>query len=199
MGRFEDLVAQAREGDTEALDALESEFSGSSLRQQAEAGTQAQRQLEEQAPLVREAKFTRLVNDLPEDLQSVGLTVEDVGDVDPNELTIETLSDRARSKQEAEQARLETMAESQGFESVEAFQAALEATKQTNTERTKNMEAIGSGVASGSGGSVEEPPEEPFDAMKGAHDDARQRGLPKDKAMGEGMEALLAAQAPLEE
>ncbi len=198
MGRFEDLMIKVREGDQEAIDALESEFSGSALRKQAEAGAAAQAKLDTRTPLAREAALGRLVDDLPEELKGVEMSSEDFEGVDPEDLTIENVSTVARSKHEAQEAALGELAKSQGFESMEAFQEAMEAGRTKTAEKVSTMNKIGGGTTSGGGAPVPDEVTEPFDDMKIAYDGARKEGKSQDKAMGIGIEALLTAQAPVD-
>ncbi len=198
MGRYEDLLQEVRDGSTEAIDSLESEFGGSSLRKQAEAGVKAQTLLEEQTPLAREGAFNRLVNDLDEELREVPLSVEDFMDVSPQDLTIDVVSSKARSKLDTAEASLREQAEAQGYDSVEEFQKALEAVKKETTKKVDDMNAIGGGTTSGGSDPVPDEVEEPFDAMDTAYKASRKEGKSQDKAMGVGIEALLTAQAPVD-
>lgn len=198
MGRYEDLLAAAKGGDQSAFEALGTEFSGTALRKQAEDGAAAQKKATEYAGLAREAKLGKVVSDLPEELKGVALSVEDFSDINPEDLTIEKVSEKARSKAAAETASLAKLASAQGFESVEAFQAAMEAAKATQTKKVATMTAIGGGTSSGSGGPIPVSDPEPFEAMKTDYDAARKAGMSQDKAMGKGMEALLGAASPVE-
>ena len=57
MGKFEDLIQSARDGDTEALKTLEEEVSGSNLRDQVEAATKSAKDNE---PYIRVGKFNAI-------------------------------------------------------------------------------------------------------------------------------------------
>lgn len=198
MGRYEELLAKAKTGDKEAFEALETEFSGTALRKQAEEGAAAQGKLVEYAGLAKEAKLSKVVNDLPEELKGVALSVEDFADLNPEDLTIEKVSEKARTKQAAAKESLKALATANGFETVEAFQEAMDAAKQANAGKVKTMTSIGGGTGSGSGGPIPAESGEPFDHMKKAYDEARKEGKSQDKAMGRGMEALLANAVPIE-
>ena len=189
MGRFEDLVQQAREGDAEALDALETEFSGSALREKAEKAESLEQELQKVRPLQRKARFDELVGKLDEGLQSV-LSVDDVGDVEPNELTLEQLQDLATNKAEQRQATRLAAAQEAGFETVEEYESALETVKRNKEQRRQSMEDVGGGVASsgGEGGGVEPTR---FDQGKEAFDAAKASGATDDIARAAFVDSLL--------
>jgi hypothetical protein len=194
MGRFEDLVAQAREGDTEALDALEQEFSGSALREQAEEAGQYKAKFEKLVPLARKNRVEELVGKLPDDLKDVGLGAEDFGDFDPDSLTLEQVQDRAKAKSEQAQATRLAAAQEAGFDSVEEYQEALETVKQQKATRKQGMESVAGGVASSGG----EPPgaNEPSgrELAKEAFDASKEQGRTDDVALAASVSAILEAQ-----
>jgi len=200
MGRFEDLIEQAKEGDIEALNALESEFSGSTLRQQAEEAAALKTKLEQSMPLLRKARLDDLVARLDEDMRAVGLGVEDFGDFDPDDLTLEKVQDAAKQKVESTQAAKQSAAQAAGFESVEEYEQALSTVKQQQEQRRSNMEIVASGVASsggeapgtGQGQTLHEIGQEAFKT-------AKDEGRADDWAMANSVQAILDAQSPPEE
>jgi hypothetical protein len=200
MGRFEELLEKAREGDTSAIDTLQQEFGASTLREKAENAEKYQKAAETNLNLAIDGQIGRLRNELPEELRGMDLSAGDFGDVtDPTELTIERLTEKAESKQASSTRAKEAQAKELGFDSVEDLQQALDIAKQAKSERKEGMEKI-AGAASSSG--TAPPPSgegEPFEHMKESFDAAKARGRSDDRAMGEGVEALMAAQAPAEE
>jgi hypothetical protein len=199
MGRYEDLIAKAREGDTAALDDLEKEFSGSKLREKAEGYDALAAQVAGSQEFALEGKIGRLAPELPEQLRGMDLSAKDFEGVSLDELTIERLTEKAESKNASVEAQQKAMAEAAGFDSVEDLQKALDIVKQAEGEKTSKMEKI---AAAASGGGA--PPEtgdkkEPFEAMKADFEEAKAAGLAHDYAMGEGVHGLMAAQAPAEE
>ncbi len=191
MGKFEDLVQQAREGDAEALDELEKEFSGSNLREQQEAATQS---LKENESFIREGKFRHLMAELGED---VVLSMEDLEGVDSQDFTANLLREKAEDKSERVAAvRLEA-ATSAGFDSVEEYDKALEELKAKQAEEKAGMEALGGATASTSGG--QSPPtevEEPYDEALKDFEGAKKGGATQDVAMGEAAHTLMTIQHP---
>lgn len=193
MGAFEDLIARAREGETEALDELEQSFSGSSLRQIAEEN-KAWR--EKNLPLVRKAKFDDLVGQLDDDLKAAGLTADQFGNVDPDELTLDVVKARAtETLNQRRQAKL-AAAKDAGFETVEEYEAALQSVKQANEQRRQTLEAAGKGAASG-GGAGDAEPSDNYEAGMKDFNRARELGATTDEAMGEAVHTILARQAPV--
>ena len=83
MSKFEELIGQAKEGNIEALDQLEAEFSGSALREKAEKASELQAQVDQLAPFAKEAKIKSLKDSLPEAYQNVDLNADDLIDVAP--------------------------------------------------------------------------------------------------------------------
>lgn len=191
MGRYEDLIAQARDGDASALDALETEFGGSTLREKAEKADVLSKQVEKAMPLLRKQRLDDLAGKLADDLKEAGLDVGDFGDFDPDDLTLETVQEKAQAKLESTQASRLAQAKEAGFESVEEYTEALEAVKQQKQKRQEGMENVGGSVASSGG----EPPgsQEPTsrEAMQAGFDAAKERGLADDAAMAHGIESLL--------
>lgn len=196
MGRFEDLVEQAKEGDTDALDTLAEEFSGSALREQAEQASAFKSKYEEHLPVIRKARVDELVGKLDDDLREVGLGVDDFGDFDPDDLSLEQVQDKAKAKSEQVQATRLATAKEAGFDSYEEYQEALDAVKQSRQARQKGMEDVG-GAAASSGGA---PPgtSEPtlHDVGKEAFQTSKAEGRADDYALGDSIDAILAAQLP---
>jgi len=193
MGRFEDLIEQARTGDTDALEALESEFSGSTLREKAEEADVLRKRLQEAVPLVRKARFEELAGKLDESIRD-GLSVEDVNDMDPDSLTLEMLQDLGTTKNQQRQAQRLATAQDAGFDSVEDYETALEAVKQQRTTRTTGMESVAQGVASGSGDPSGGLEPTRYEKGKNAFEEAQKAGRTTDVAMAASVDAILADQ-----
>ncbi len=193
MGEFEDLIQRARDGDVEALDALETDFSGSSLRKQAEESAAWQKKAEAATPLLRQARFSELVGKLDDDLQDTGLTAEDFGEVEPDSLSLEMVRDRAKTRVEASQTQRLATAQEAGFETVEEYQEALTTVKEQKTAKREGMEAVTSGVASGSGESGEEVSR--FDKSHDAFKTAKKDGATDDVALAGFIDVNLAEQS----
>jgi hypothetical protein len=194
VGEFEDLIAKARSGDVEALDELESNFSGSALRGKAEEGDKFRQRAEALEPLARKARFSELVTSLDETMQGVGLTADDFADVPVDDLTSDLIRAKAQIKVEQVQATKQEAAKSAGFETVEEYEAALTAIRKQQDDRRGKLEAVGS--ASASGGGSEVPEEDAFIVGKADYDKARSMGASKDVALGEMVHTLLARQVP---
>lgn len=198
MGRFEDLVDKARQGDQEALDALESEFSGSSLRQRAEEADTYKTKYEAAIPLMRQSRLSEMMNRLDDDLKASGLTIEDFGDFDPETLSLEQVQDKAKAKIALAQESRMAAARAVGFDTVEEYEEALSAVKKQQEAKVAGMEAVAGGVA-GSGGSA--PGSEGQDLRevgKTAFAQVKAEGRSDDYALGGAIEAILDAQAPAE-
>lgn len=196
MGRFEDLIEQAKEGDTEALDALQSEFGGSTLREKAEKADDLEKKYQSALPHLRQARLDDLVAKLDDDLREVGLDIGDFGDFDPDDLSLETVQDKAKAKSENAQAAKLAVAKDAGFDSVEEYEEALATVKQAREQRRARMEDVAGGVASSGG----EPPgtgqeETPYEMGKKAFAAAKEAGEADDVGMARGIEAILDAQS----
>lgn len=193
MGKFEDLLKAAREGDDAALDELEKEFGGSNLRDQAEAATA---KLQENDPFIREGKFGALIRDNEID----GLTLSDVEEIATDDLTADLLREKAESKAQAKVAIQLDAAKDAGFETVEEFQEAMAEMKQKRTTTAAQAETIG-GTVSRSGGTPTppEPDQEPYDAALADFQAAKKGGMTDDKALGEATHTLMAEQHPAPE
>jgi hypothetical protein len=195
MGRFEDLLQQARDGDAAALDALGTEFSGSALREKAENAESYQAKLEANLPLIRKAKFADLFDQLDDELKASGLTAESLGEFDPDDLTLESVQLKAKSKLDEVQAGRLATAQAAGFDNVEEFDQAMETVKKQADERKANMESVGAGASSSGGepaGSGEET--DRHEIMQEAFAEAKKAGKADDRAMGAGIAALIDAQ-----
>jgi hypothetical protein len=198
MGRFEDLIAQAKAGDRKAIEALETEFSSSTLREKAEKSGTLESELAGAIPLARRGKFYESLAGLPEDLRSE-LKPEDVGEMPLGEITVDFLKGKAEAKQSARNEVLLDGAKAAGFDTVEEYTAALETVKQANAARKTGAESVGSGVASGAGGgqgggSGDEDAD--FNEAKEVYDKARKSGKTEDIALGNFIEKRLTQQAP---
>lgn len=190
MGKFEDLVQKARDGDEDALDELESEFSGSNLRDQVEAVSKS---LKENEPFVRQGKFQAL----REELGEVDLSLGDLEGVDTEHFTADLLREKVEEKLTNRTARQTEAAKEAGFESVEEYDKALEALKSDQAKKKVDMEVLGGATASTSGGQplpVEE--KEPYDAALEDFQSATKGGATHDIALGEAAHTLMAAQHP---
>jgi hypothetical protein len=194
MGEFEDLIEQVRSGDESALDTLQEKFSGSNLRTQAEQGAEWQKKYQESLPLVRKAKLEDLTGKLDESLRDVGLSADDFADVDPGDLNLELIQDAAKNKLEQKNAQRLAAAQDAGFETVEEYNTALETVKQKRTERKEGMEAVASGVASGSGEPGEGESDSLLDRGSKAFKEAKEAGKTDDLALASSLEAIMGAQ-----
>lgn len=194
MGDFEDLIAKARAGDVEALDELESNYSGTALRGKAEEGEKFRQRAEALEPLARKAKFSELVTTLDETMQAAGLTADDFGDVPVDDLTSDLIRAKAQIKVEQAQASKLEAAKASGFETVDEYEAALTSFRNQSKDRREKLEAIGTAASSGGGSEV--PEEDAFTVGKADYDKARKLGASKDVALGEMVHTLLARQVP---
>ena len=192
MGKFEDLVQQAREGDEEALNTLEKEFAGSNLREQSEAAVAT---LQENEPFIREGKFRALRQSLGDDGE--GLTLDDLEGVDSDDFSADLLREKAEEKSARKAATHLEAAKAAGFESVEDYDQALESLKSAQATKKEGMETLGAGTASTSGGQT--PPaevKEPYDAALDDFHGAQKDGATHDVALGEAAHTLMANQHP---
>ena len=190
MGTFEDLVQLARDGDTEALDTLEKEFSGSNLRDQQEAATKA---LKENEPFVRQGKFQAL----REELGEVDLSLEDLEGVDTDDFTDDLLREKVEEKLTKQADRQMASAKEAGFDSVEEYGKALEALKSEQAKKKEDMEVLGGATASTSGGqplpvTEKDPYEEALEEFEGS----TKGGATHDVALGDAAHAMMARQHP---
>lgn len=201
MGRFEDLLEQARAGDRKALDTLGVEFSSTSLREKAEKAGTLESELNEAIPLARRGKFYEMVAGLPEDLRNEVMP-EDVGDKPVSEITVELLKTTAETKVAARNAVLLDGAKAAGFDTVEEYTSALETVKQQTAKRKAGAESVGAGVASGTGDSGSgsgNDEDQDFDEARQVYDQARKSGKPEDEALGSFIERRLTQQAPAQQ
>ncbi len=200
MGEFEDLIQQVRDGDAEALDTLEADYGGSTLREKAELTDSLQKQVAEAAPFVRQARFSELVDKLDEPLKESGLTAEDFSDVDPSSLSLEMVRDKASARIETSQASKLAIATDAGFDTVEEYQEALTTVKETKTKKRTAMEAVTSGVASSGGEAGEGGEPSRFDKSHAAFKTAKDEGRSDDVALANFIDVNLAEQSePAEE
>ncbi len=200
MGEYEDLIQQVRDGDAEALDTLETQFGGSTLREKAELADSLQKQVDKAAPFVRQARFSELVDKLDEPLKESGLTAEDIGDGDPSSLSRERVRDRATARIESSQASKLAVATDAGFDTVEEYDEALTDVKERKTAKVKGMEAVTSGVASSGGQSGEGGEPTRFEKSHEAYKDAKTEGKTDDLALAAFIDVNLSDQSePAEE
>ena len=200
MGEYEDLIQQVRDGDAEALDTLETQFGGSTLREKAELADSLQKQVDKAAPFVRQARFSELVDKLDDSLKESGLTAEDFGDVDPSSLSLEMVRDKASARLEASQASRQAIATDAGFDTVEEYEEALTAVKERKTAKVKGMEAVTSGVASSGGQSGEGGEPTRFEKSHEAFKEAKTEGKTDDLALAAFIDVNLSEQSePVEE
>lgn len=191
MGKFEDLIQSVRDGDTEALETLEKEFSGSNLRDQVEAATQVAKDNE---PYIRVGRFNALITSLGEGIK---LSLEDLEGVDTQDFSEDLLREKADEKQTKMEAFKEDAAKAAGFESVEEYDKAMDAVKLKQTTDRKGLEALGGATASSSGGQVQPTePVDPWDESLVAYEEAKKSGATQDKAHGIAAHALMTAQHP---
>ena len=193
MGEFEDLIQQVRDGDADALNTLESDFGGSTLREKAELADSLQKQVDKAAPFVRQARFSELVDKLDEPLKESGLTADDFKDVDPNSLSLEMVRDKASARIETTQAQGLATAEAAGFDTVEEYQEALTTVKEQKEAKREGMEAVAGGVASG-GGEPSGGTESRFDKSNEAFKTAKTEGRSDDIALAAFIDVNLSEQ-----
>lgn len=191
MGKFEDLVQKARDGDMDALTELETEFGGSNLREQVDAANQT---LKDNDQYIRAGKFQALKSELGD---GVDLSLEDVEGVDSNDFSADLLREKADEKLAMQSAAHLVAATAAGFESVEEYDQALEALKSAQTKKKEDMETLGGPTASTSGGQT--PPveeQEPYEVALDEFQGAVKGGATHDVALGEAAHALMANQHP---
>jgi len=193
MSKFEELIKEIKDGNMEAVDKLESEFSGSALREKAEKAGELQAQVEALAPFAKEAKIKELQSNLPDKYSGVNLSADDLKDVDPTDITLETLIVKAEIKNQQQEKFVQQAAEAAGFESVEAYQSALDSVRPepsvSQPEALSDMETVASAVTNTSAGQ----PDNTVDTRKMAREvysEAKDGGKAHDYAMGEALEAL---------
>lgn len=197
MGEYEDLIQRAREGDTSALDELEQNYSGSTLRTKAEEADRWKQRYQEAMPHLRQARVDELKGKLSEDLRA-HVSADDFADTEPDSITLEALQDRASSRRESEQNRKLAAAQDAGFETVEEYEEALQAVKTQKSQRKSGMEEVGSGA---SGGGDPEGLDEPtrWDKSKEAYEKAKSEGATSDRALAAAIGAAIDDQLPEEE
>jgi len=192
---YEELVDKALAGDAEAAVELKEKYSGSNLRDQAETSS---KKLQEWAPLVKQQRLQEAVAALPEELRSYSVSLEDLGEVPPEGITTELVKSKAEAKQAAVLKLRQQAATDAGFETVEEYEQALSAIRKQKEATVKATELVGAAIGSSGGVVPPEAPKEPHEQMFDAHEAARKSGKTQDYAIGEGIEALFTAQAPVE-
>lgn len=190
MGDFEDLIQRARDGEADALDELQENYSGSALRAKAEEADKWKEQAEKATPLMRQARVNDLKDKVSEDLRDY-VNADDFEDADPESIDLEAVQDKAKARHAAQAEVRLNAAKDAGFDTVEEYEAALNAIKEQQDKRTSEMEEVG-GAASSSGG---EPgnaePHTRFDKVHAAFKSAKQEGRTDDVAMAHAVEAAL--------
>ena len=201
MGRYEDLLAQAKEEgtDSEAWDALQNEFGVSTLRDKANEADAFKDKYTKVLPVARKARLDELIGKLDEDLREAGLGVEDFGDFDPDDLSLEQVQDKAKSKRESTQVQKLAIAKDAGFETVEEYTEALEAAKTQKTQRREGMESVAGGVSSSGGEPAGTDEPTLLETGKAAFDKSKTDNESDDVALARTVDAILSAQAPTEE
>lgn len=197
MGEFEDLLDQAESGNTEAVATLREKFGESTLRDQAGEAGALRKQREEDAPLLREAKLARFQKELGDDL-GVDITIEDLGTVDPSEITKEFVESTAKVKLEKQTQARTTAAREAGFDNVEDYNKAMTTLKKEQDTKLAAMQAIGGATSSASGAPPgSEPTVTPFEAGKKTFEEAKDLGQTDDEALAEAAHSIMAIQAPV--
>jgi hypothetical protein len=194
MSKFEELIEQAEEGNMDALAQLKAEFSGSALREKAEKAAALQEQVDQLAPFAREAKIKSLKDSLPEQFKNVDLTSDDLVDVAPSDITLETLIIKAQGKQKAQADFMAQAAKMAGFDNVEEYQKALDSIKKpvSETQPTQTVSDMEK-IATAATGTASGMPDNSVNTRKLAtetYKNAKQSGRADDYAIGEAIEAL---------
>jgi hypothetical protein len=194
MSKFEELIEQAEEGNMDALAQLKAEFSGSALREKAEKAAALQEQVDQLAPFAREAKIKSLKDSLPEQFKNVDLTSDDLVDVAPSDITLETLIIKAQGKQKAQADFMAQAAKMAGFDNVEEYQKALDSIKKpvSETQPTQTVSDMEK-IATAATGTASGIPDNSVNTRKLAtetYKNAKQSGRADDYAIGEAIEAL---------
>ena len=194
MSKFEELIGQAKEGNIEALDQLEAEFSGSALREKAEKASELQAQVDQLAPFAKEAKIKSLKDSLPEAYQNVDLNADDLIDVAPTDITLETLIIKAQGKQKAELEFQTKAAHAAGFDNVEAYKEALESIRPEPSdvqpsEAVSDMEKIAT-AATGTSSGIQDNSVDTSKLAADTYKQSKKSGKADDYAIGEALEAL---------
>jgi len=194
MSKFEELIEQAEEGNMDALAQLKAEFSGSALREKAEKAAALQEQVDQLAPFAREAKIKSLKDSLPEQFKNVDLTSDDLVDVAPSDITLETLIIKAQGKQKAQADFMVQAAKMAGFDNVEEYQKALDSIKKPVSETQPNQTVSDmEKIATAATGTASGIPDNSVNTRKLAtetYKNAKQSGRADDYAIGEAIEAL---------
>jgi hypothetical protein len=194
MSKFEELIEQAEEGNMDALAQLKAEFSGSALREKAEKAAALQEQVDQLAPFAREAKIKSLKDSLPEQFKNVNLTSDDLVDVAPSDITLETLIIKAQGKQKAQADFMAQAAKMAGFDNVEEYQKALDSIKRPVSEKQPNQTVSDmEKIATAATGTASGIPDNSVNTRKLAtetYKNAKQSGRADDYAIGEAIEAL---------
>lgn len=194
MSKFEELIEQAEEGNMDALAQLKAEFSGSALREKAEKAAALQEQVDQLAPFAREAKIKSLKDSLPEQFKNVDLTSDDLVDVAPSDITLETLIIKAQGKQKAQADFMAQAAKMAGFDNVEEYQKALDSIKKPVSETQPNQTVSDmEKIATAATGTASGIPDNSVNTRKLAtetYKNAKQSGRADDYAIGEAIEAL---------
>lgn len=194
MSKFEELIEQAEEGNMDALAQLKAEFSGSALREKAEKAAALQEQVDQLAPFAREAKIKSLKDSLPEQFKNVNLTPDDLVDVAPSDITLETLIIKAQGKQKAQADFMAQAAKMAGFDNVEEYQKALDSIKRPVSETQPNQTVSDmEKIATAATGTASGIPDNSVNTRKLAtetYKNAKQSGRADDYAIGEAIEAL---------
>ena len=193
MSKFEELIKEIKDGNIEAVDQLESEFSRSALREKAEKAGELQAQVEALAPFAKEAKIKELQSNLPDKYSGVNLSADDLKDVDPTDITLETLIVKAEIKNQQQEKFVQQAAEAAGFESVEAYQSALDSVRPEPSvqqpEALSDMESIAGAATNTTAGQPDTAPDTRKLARE-VYTESKEGGKAHDYAMGEALEAL---------
>lgn len=190
MGEYEDLIQRVRDGDTDALDELEQNYSGSTLREKAEQADKWKEQAEQAVPLMRQQRVNDLKDKVSEDLRDY-VSASDFEDADPDSIDLEAVQDKAKARQNAQQEVRLNAAKDAGFDTVEEYEAALNTIKEQKTQRTTQMEEVGGATAASGGDPVNSEAKSRFEKGRDAFQDAKESGRTDDVAMAEAVTAVL--------
>ena len=120
-----------------------------------------------------------------------GVTLADVGDLPPDQITPTLIRTKAAEKAEAARAAEERQAKELGFDTVDEYRAVLQAAKEAKAKQASAQQTAADVATSSAGGPP--PRKTPQEAGIEAWKAARQKGRPADVAGGEFVSAVARA------